>query len=92
MGRPPPEGARVAYALAQFIFIVRDPIDTHCRAGEVLQISVPAVENIKQIAGNVRHPMNTTHVHKRLMNEFLGEPGVRELLDVYQSFGYTPSP
>jgi hypothetical protein len=28
MGRPPPEGARVAYALAQFIFIVRDPIDT----------------------------------------------------------------
>jgi hypothetical protein len=68
MGRPPPEGARVAYALAQFIFIVRDPIDT------------------------LSSCINTTHVHKRLMNEFLGEPGVRELLDVYQSFGYNPSP
>jgi len=28
MGRPPPEDPRVAYALAQFIFIARDPIDT----------------------------------------------------------------
>ena len=91
MGRPPPEGARVAYALAQSSSSFVIP-SIHCRAGEVLQISVQAVENIKQIAGDVRHPMNTTHVHKRLMNEFLGEPGVRELLDVYQSFGYNPSP
>ena len=78
--------------LVRYEDLKANPLETMNRVCEVLQISVPAVENIKQIAGDVRHPMNTTHVHKRLMNEFLGEPGVRELLDVYQSFGYNPSP
>jgi len=55
---------------------------------QYLNISMPAVEDIKLIAGDVRHGMNTTKVRERLIKEFSSEPGVQDLMNIYESFGY----
>lgn len=67
------------------------PIDVVGSVCRYLNVSVPAVEDIKRIAGDVRHGMNTTRVRQRLMEEFLEEPGVQEMLSIYKALGYDKS-
>jgi hypothetical protein len=67
------------------------PIDVVRSVCGYLNVSEPIVEDIKRIAGDVRHGMNTTRVRQRLMEEFLREPGVEEMLSIYKSLGYDKS-
>lgn len=56
-----------------------------------LGITVPAEEQIRLIAGDVRHGMDTARVRERLSREFIGEPGVQNVLEVYKPLGYNRS-
>jgi len=53
-----------------------------------LDISVPSAEHIRLIAGDVRHGMNTIKVRQRLVEEFVNEPGVQDIISIYKSLGY----
>jgi hypothetical protein len=74
--------------LVKYEEIKENPLESINLICKYLRISLPTSEHTRLIAEDVRHGMNTTEVRRRLLNDFLNDGPVQNLLSIYKSLGY----